>query len=153
MRSAFRGPAHQLAVRMRINNCTRYPVPMAIIIIMAQATSHAPRASNCACAEGLHFSAFHYTGHNARLEIILFTSSFIDALNYVHTVKAAQSIIHCPASDVFICFTLSRSHAHYMQCTHARLRTSGGRPAVGSGPGPGPRVRVSFCRCSQYYVL
>ena len=43
MRSAFRGPAHQLAVRMRINNCT---VPMAIIIIMAQATSlamhHAP---------------------------------------------------------------------------------------------------------------
>ena len=52
MRSAFRGPAHQLAVRMRINN-------MAIIIIMAQATSHAPCASNCTCAEGLHFSAFH----------------------------------------------------------------------------------------------
>ena len=45
MRSAFRGPAHQLAVRMRINN-------MAIIIIMAQATSHAPCASNCTCAEG-----------------------------------------------------------------------------------------------------
>ena len=34
--------------------------PMAMIIIMAQATSHAPCASNCACAEGLHFSAFHY---------------------------------------------------------------------------------------------
>ena len=30
------------------------------IIIMAQATSHAPCASNCACAEGLHFSAFHF---------------------------------------------------------------------------------------------
>ena len=41
MRSAFRGPAHQLAVRMLII------APMAIIIIMAQATSrpyihHAP---------------------------------------------------------------------------------------------------------------
>ena len=47
MRSALRGPAHQLAVRMR----TR--APMAIIII-SQSTSHAP------CAEGLHFSAFHY---------------------------------------------------------------------------------------------
>ena len=33
---------------------------MAIIIIMAQATSHAPCTSNCACAEGLHFSAFHF---------------------------------------------------------------------------------------------
>ena len=53
MRSAFRGPAHQLAVRMRINN-------MAIIIIVAHATSHALCASNCTCAEGLHFSAFHY---------------------------------------------------------------------------------------------
>ena len=53
MRSTFRDPAHQLAVRMLI-------APMAIIIIMAQATSHAPCASNCACAEGLHFSAFHF---------------------------------------------------------------------------------------------
>ena len=46
MRSALRGPAHQLAVRTR--------APMAIIII-SQSTSQAP------CAEGLHFSAFHYT--------------------------------------------------------------------------------------------
>ena len=50
MRSAFRGPAHQLAVRMRINNCTH--------AIMAQATSHAP------AAEGLHFSAFHSYGND-----------------------------------------------------------------------------------------
>ena len=57
MRSAFRGPAHQLAVRMRINN--NIIAPMAIII-MAQATSHAPCHSNCACAEDLHISAFHY---------------------------------------------------------------------------------------------
>ena len=41
MRSAFRGPAHQLAVRMRINNCTHGK-----IIITAQATSHhAPPAT------------------------------------------------------------------------------------------------------------
>ena len=44
MRSAFRGPAHQLAVRMRINNCTHGHNNN---IIMAQATSqpcmhHAP---------------------------------------------------------------------------------------------------------------
>ena len=54
MRSALRGPAHQLAVRMH--------VPMAIIII-AQSTGHAPCASNCACAEGLHFSAFQYQSY------------------------------------------------------------------------------------------
>ena len=42
MRSAFRGPAHQLAVRMRINN-------MAIIIIMAQATSPATARAPGVC--------------------------------------------------------------------------------------------------------
>ena len=55
MRSAFRGPAHQLAVRMRINNCTHgHYCP-----------SNQPCTSNCTSAEGLHFSAFHYTmtGH------------------------------------------------------------------------------------------
>ena len=45
MRSAFRGPAHQLlAVRMRINIIA----PRAIIIIMAQATSHHAPATACA---------------------------------------------------------------------------------------------------------
>ena len=48
MRSVLPGPAHQLAVRMCINNCTHGH------------NSHAPCASNCACAEGLHFSAFDY---------------------------------------------------------------------------------------------
>ena len=54
MRSALRGPAHQLAVRMRINNCI-WPAK----IIIAQSTSQ-PCASNCVYAEGLHFSAFHF---------------------------------------------------------------------------------------------
>ena len=47
MRSALRGPAHQLAVRMRINNCT-HGRPAIIIIAMpamhhAPATARAPR--------------------------------------------------------------------------------------------------------------
>ena len=50
MRSAFRGPAHQLAVRMRINNCTHGHY----------GPSNQPCTSNCTSAEGLHFSAFHY---------------------------------------------------------------------------------------------
>ena len=58
MRSALRGPAHQLAVPVRMRIIL---ISMAIIII-AQSTSHAPYASNCACAEGLHFSALHYYG-------------------------------------------------------------------------------------------
>ena len=63
MRSVFLGPAHQLAVRMRINNCTH-----GHNYFMAQATSHAPAmhhayTSNCTYAEGLHFSAFHYKGN------------------------------------------------------------------------------------------
>ena len=44
MRSTFQGPAHQLAVRMRI-----------IMAIIAQATS---QASNCTCTEGLHFISY-----------------------------------------------------------------------------------------------
>ena len=48
--SAFRGPAHQLAVRMRINNCTHGHY----------GPSNQPCTSNCTSAEGLHFSAFHY---------------------------------------------------------------------------------------------
>ena len=51
MRSAFRGPAHQLAVRMRINNCTHGHY----------GPSNQPCTSNCTSAEGLHFSAFHYS--------------------------------------------------------------------------------------------
>ena len=50
MRSVFRGPAHQLAVRMRINNCTHghnYSYAM-----HKPATAQTPR---------VHFSAFHYT--------------------------------------------------------------------------------------------
>ena len=57
MRSVFRGPAHQLAVRMRINNCTHGHY----------GPSNQPCTSNCTSAEGLHFSAFHssctYTPH------------------------------------------------------------------------------------------
>ena len=49
MRSAFRDPAHQLAVRMRINNCTHGHY----------GPSNQPCTSNCTSAEGLHFSAFH----------------------------------------------------------------------------------------------
>ena len=49
MRSVFRGPAHQLAVRMRINNCTHGHY----------GPSNQPCTSNCTSAEGLHFSAFH----------------------------------------------------------------------------------------------
>ena len=52
MRSAFRGPAHQLAVRVRINNCTHGHY----------GPSNQPCTSNCTSAEGLHFSAFHYYG-------------------------------------------------------------------------------------------
>ena len=69
MRSAFRGPAHQLAVRMRINNCihghniNNYGP--------SNLTSHAPCASNCACAEGLHFSAFHYRSNSIQNMYIL----------------------------------------------------------------------------------
>ena len=54
MRSAFRGPAHQLAVRMRINNCTHGHY----------GPSNQPCTSNCTSAEGLHFSAFHYIGNS-----------------------------------------------------------------------------------------
>ena len=43
MRSAFRGPAHQLAVRMRINNCTHGHY----------GPSNQPCTSNCTSAEGL----------------------------------------------------------------------------------------------------
>ena len=66
MRSAFRGPAHQLAVRMRINNCTHGHY----------GPSNQPCTSNCTSAEGLHFSAFHYksntkktTLHNRLMEL------------------------------------------------------------------------------------
>ena len=63
MRSALGGPAHQLAVRMRINNFTHgrhynyCPI------------SHAPFASNCASAEGLHFSAFHLIGNDGHRRV------------------------------------------------------------------------------------
>ena len=52
--------------------CVLIIAPMAIIIVMAQATSHTPCASNCACAEGLHFSAFHCMCNNtcALVEIL-----------------------------------------------------------------------------------
>ena len=56
MRSALRGPAHQLAVRMRFNNFTHGHNKL---FPNCQSTSHAPCARNCACAEGLHFN---YTG-------------------------------------------------------------------------------------------
>ena len=62
MRSAFRGPAHQLAVRMRINNCTHGHY----------GPSNQPCTSNCTSAEGLHFSAFHCIikalGHDIRAD-------------------------------------------------------------------------------------
>ena len=55
MRSAFRGPAHQLAVRMRINNFTHghhYYGPSNQLL----AANHACTSNcTCACAEGLHF--------------------------------------------------------------------------------------------------
>ena len=61
MRSALRGPAHQLAVRMRINNCTHGHNNYNYCPIANQpAMHHMRRASNCVCAEGLHFSAFHF---------------------------------------------------------------------------------------------
>ena len=87
MRSAFRGSAHQLAVRMRINNCTH-----AIIIIMAQATSHAPYASNCACAEGLYFSAFQIiTIVGARINSLFMSMPVAMDLSFKLT-RAAKSI-------------------------------------------------------------
>ena len=53
MRSALRGPVHQLAVRMRINNCTHSHNNN---IIMAQATNHAPcqAASHAPCQAASH---------------------------------------------------------------------------------------------------
>ena len=59
MRSALRGPAHQLAVpvRMRINIHGHNKPAM-----------HRPCASNCACAGGLHFSAFHYKGRKIKFK-------------------------------------------------------------------------------------
>ena len=55
-----RGPAHQLAVRMRINNFTHGHN-------YSYGPSNQPCTSHAPCihqqyAEGLHFSAFHYTG-------------------------------------------------------------------------------------------
>ena len=64
MRSAFRGPAHQLAVCMRINNCTHGHY----------GPSNQPCTSNCTSAEGLHFSAFHFLVNNV---IIVFFAHYI----------------------------------------------------------------------------
>ena len=69
-RSAFRGPAHQLAVRMRINNFTHghnYYGPSNQLL----AANHACTSNcTCACAEGLHFSAFHFTSNTYIIFII-----------------------------------------------------------------------------------
>ena len=92
-RTALLGPSHQLAVRMRINNCTH-----AIIIIMAQATCYAPCASNCACAEGLHFSAFHsYIDNNINGNVAVYKVLNLEILLYkvrwhVSTVKECNLI-------------------------------------------------------------
>ena len=55
---------------------------MAIIIIIMpkHATSHAPCAKNCACAEGLHFSAFH---NNSNEERSITIEEYVDISTYI----------------------------------------------------------------------
>ena len=61
---------------------TRFsPFSAPLIIIMTQATSHAPCASNCACAEGLYFSAFRCTSTCVYSHVDVY--SYINAL-YSH---------------------------------------------------------------------
>ena len=59
------------------------------IIIMAQATSHAPCASNCACAEGLHFSAFHFT-----CNMIIFVLTLVSGSFDHHLVVQDYPVLH-----------------------------------------------------------
>ena len=78
MRSAFRGPAHQLAVRMRINNCTHGHY----------GPSNQPCTSNCTSAEGLHFSAFHYYSTYS-YALFLIPPRCIKLANYLHQLELA----------------------------------------------------------------
>ena len=108
MRSALRGPAHQLAVRIRINNCTH---GRPAIIIIAQSTSQ-PCTSNCVCAEGLHFSAFHFVlqpiftipGRTHPVDILYTKESESD---YLDAALIAVMQIHLtePPGDVLVFLT------------------------------------------------
>ena len=116
MRSAFRGPAHQLAVRMRINN-------MPIIIIMAQATSHAPCASNCTCAEGLHFSAFHYCSNGSCTHICLNLAFRFGFESSSYSVIESEGVVS-------VCLTADRgdgSEVYTVTLSYINVTTQGTR--------------------------
>ena len=88
------------AVRMRISNCTHGN--------MAQATSHAPCASNCACTGGLHFSAFHCRNDCCVIQRKCCTQGIpqysLDACNlYVHMYIHVCELLYLTYMYVLMC--------------------------------------------------
>ena len=98
-----------------------------IIIIMAQATSHAPCASNCARAEGLHFSAFHYTIYTTCLIITHSTTLIMRGLctfKVLFIVSCIANPRYCVLYSYVCVYTALTRSGILMYCTNEILHTS-----------------------------
>ena len=111
MRSAFRGPAHQLAVRMRINNCTHGHY----------GPSNQPCTSNCTSAEGLHFSAFHFY---QECNLSLYCGSLLPMCCYPYLVLYMD--ICSPFEEDLSCLCVSIQSCKHQSCDSILTILEGG---------------------------